>query len=277
MSRVIETVENVYRFFFLRKWAYGLNQMLFQLSIRGLGIMNYENNNLSGEKSFLKSVCEKYSDRFICLDVGANIGKYSSKVKSMNPQSEVYAFEPHPNTFKKLANDAEKYNYKVFNLGLSDVEGKLELYDYQEKNGSTHASLYKDVIEDIHNQDSIHLTVDITTVDNFVEENEIVKINLLKIDVEGNELKVIMGAKKQIENQKIDIIHFEFNEMNVISGTFLKNVIDNLPGYNIFRMLPYGLVKLNYKPLNCEVFAYQNIVAIRDSLETDQLDVLQLN
>lgn len=272
MGKITETIENVYRFFFLRKYAYGLNELLFQLSIRGLGIMNYENEKLSGEESFLQSICKKY-ENLTCLDIGANVGKYSSKIKQFNPQATVYAFEPHFKTFIQLEENAKKHNYKVFNIGLGDKYGKLKLYDYKDNSGSTHASLYKAVIEDIHKQESTCFTVDIDTIDNFADSYKIEHINLLKIDVEGHELNAIYGASNLINERKIDIIHFEFNEMNIVSGTFLKDIIVQLPNYKIFRMLPYGLVELKYSPL-CEIFAYQNIVAIRNNIDMKSLKTI---
>ena len=64
----------------------------------------------------------------------------------------------------------------------------------------------------------------------------------------------------------IDLIHFEFNEMNVASRIFFKDFYDLLKGYRFYRMLPDGLIDLGeYKAYQMEIFGYQNIVAIRHS------------
>ncbi len=65
----------------------------------------------------------------------------------LNLNAELYAFEPHPKTFKKLQKIADELSFKAFNVGVGDKSETLKIYDYKEKDGSTHASIYKDVIE----------------------------------------------------------------------------------------------------------------------------------
>ena len=88
------------------------------------------------------------------------------------------------------------------------------------------------------------------------------KIGLLKIDTEGHEFEVLKGAENLLKAGKIEMIHLEFNEMNVFSRVFFKDIWDYLPNYDLYRMLPDGLVHIkNYSPVFCEIFAYQNLVA----------------
>lgn len=66
-----------------------------------------------------------------------------------------------------------------------------------------------------------------------------------------------------IANRKIKAIHFEFNEMNVHSRAFFRDFWNLLDGYRFYRLLPNEMLEIKtYHPLYCEVFAYQNIVAI---------------
>lgn len=257
------TLISIYRFFFLKKFLFKFNKLLFKLSLRGLGILNFESDRLSGECAFIKKI-SKILNNSIVVDVGANIGGYSDNVISLAPNVKIYAFEPHPTTFKKLEIQANEHKYIALNAACSDVEGKLKLYDYQAQGGTSHASLYEEVFSKIHKGISEIWEVDVTTIDEFVKLYKIPKISLLKIDTEGNELKVLQGAKQTIAEKKVDIIHFEFNEMNVVSGVFLKNIYEALNDYFFYRMLPNSLVNLGeYCPIEWEIFAYQNIVAIR--------------
>jgi hypothetical protein len=142
------------------------------------------------------------------------------------------------------------------------AEGSFTLYDYADNDGSEHASLHRGVIEQIHNGSVVEHQVKVVSLDDFAVREGIERIALLKIDTEGHEFEVLRGATRLLKNGKIDIIHFEFNEMNVVSGVFFKNIWDFLPEYNFYRMLPDGLVQIkNYNPVFCEIFAYQNIVA----------------
>jgi FkbM family methyltransferase len=151
---------------------------------------------------------------------------------------------------------------KTYNLGIGASEASLYLYDYADKDGSPHASLYKDVIEQIHKGQAIAHEVRIISLDAFVIKHNIKRVGLLKIDTEGHELEVLRGFEQCIRDNKVDLIHFEFNEMNIASRIFFKDLWEFLPNYDLFRMLPDGLVPIrNYSPVFCEIYAYQNIVA----------------
>ena len=66
----------------------------------------------------------------------------------------------------------------------------------------------------------------------------------------------------------IEGTYSEFNEMNVFSRTFLKGFMDFLDDYEPFRILPRGrLLSLRpYRAFRVEIFAYQNIIFIREDL-----------
>ena len=252
----------IYRYLFARECFHALNRLLFDCSLRGLGILNYESNALSGEATFLSQYL-KGKNRCIVFDVGANVGKYSSEILTINPATVVYAFEPHPKTFLQLTANINSPNFLANNCAVGHEQGFLTLYDYADRDGSSHASLYKDVIETIHKAKSVEHKVEVIALHAFVKRNSIDAIDLLKIDTEGNELNVLKGLSEYLRNGRVKAIHFEFNEMNVSSRTYFRDFWDLLPNFLFFRLLPKGLTPItNYVPVSCEIFAYQNIVAI---------------
>jgi FkbM family methyltransferase len=195
--------------------------------------------------------------------VGANVGDYSRKIFQACPQAAMYAFEPHPKTYAVLTNAMRQSNFLPANAAAGEKEGEFSLFDYESQDGSSHASLYKDVIENIHKAKSIEHKVMVIELGAFARSKNIEKIDLLKIDTEGNELSVLKGILGYIEAGKIEAIHFEFNEMNVSSRTYFRDFWELLPNYDFYRLLPDGMARIDrYSPLYCEIFAYQNIVAI---------------
>ncbi|MDZ8078793.1 MAG: FkbM family methyltransferase [Nostoc sp. DcaGUA01] len=273
-QNILDIVISTYRFFFLRKSFFKLNKLIFSLSLRGMGILNHENDRLSGEDFFIKKIA-KILHNSVVIDVGANIGNYSNKIKTSSPSTNIYAFEPHPNTFKELEFQANQNHYVALNAACSDLAGSLQLYDYEKK--TSHASLYKDVIDKIHKGVSQSWHVNVTTIDEFIKSSEIERIKLLKIDTEGNELKVLLGAKETLAEGLIDIIQLEFNEMNVISRVFFRDIYEILNNYLLYRLLPDGLVFLGeYYSLNLEIFAYQNIIGIRKEYINEVKDWLDI-
>jgi len=255
----------LYTIAFARKRFQKFNKLLYFLSLHGLGILNYENSRVSGEERFLKTYLANKSG--IVLDIGANQGNYTENVIKYNSMTKVYAFEPHPVTWIKLRDRfRDSPSVVIVNQGMSNESGSLMLYDYRDRNGSSHASLFSDVITDIHScDDAFSHLVELTTLDKFSDENNIQEICLLKIDVEGNELKVLKGAQRLIKEKRINAIHFEFNEMNTCSRSFFRDFWQILEDFKLYRLLPESMLEIHgYSPVSCEIFAYQNIVAIRD-------------
>src|SRR6185436_3522307 len=91
-------------------------------------------------------------------------------------------------------------------------------------------------------------------------------VDFLKIDTEGNELKVLKGAQSLLQKNAIRAIQFEFNEMNVVSRVFLRDFYDILAGYTFYRLLPDGLLPLGRYSARNEIFAFQNIFAVNDAV-----------
>ncbi len=259
MEKIIE----IYVFLFARPFFTRFNKLLYRLSLSGLGILNYKTTKISGEKNFIeKFISNKFG---IVIDVGANVGEYISELNEINKSIIIHAFEPHPLTFTKLSENTKNFsNVFIHNKGVSSKSGYLNLYDYGANDGSEHASLFSDVISEIHGSQSvISHEVELIDLDSFIDTNQITEVSLLKIDTEGHELEVLRGCLKSINLGKIKIIHFEFNEMNVVSRVFFKDFWKILSNYDFYRLLPRGMIRItNYNPLNCEIFAYQNIVAI---------------
>lgn len=252
----------LYRFLFARPAFEGFNLLLNRLSLSGLGILNYENSHISGETFFLKGYLSDFSTGVV-LDVGANVGRYSCEVLGINPRLQVFAFEPHPHSYLQLAANIAHPNFYAINAAVGNQTGSLTLYDYECDDGSSHASLHRQVIEEIHQKKSISHQVKVIRLDSYLKEQGIDDIKLIKIDIEGNELAVLQGLSSYLLSGKIQAIQFEFNEMNIISRVFFKDFWDLMPNFDFYRLLPTSMIPISkYAPLKCEIFAYQNIVAI---------------
>ena len=264
-EKLFNMLAGLYRTLFARPGCYHLNKLLFDLSARGLGLQNYQNDRVSGEAYVLHRLLARYP-KPVVLDVGANRGNYAEKVLSSIAGAELYAFEPHPETFRALEIVARRRNFQARNCGMGAEPGTLKLYDRQAGGeGTEHASLYREVIEGIHQVPAVETEVAVTTVDAFVAEQGIRQIAMLKIDTEGHEYQVLCGARETLERGAIDLIQIEFNEMNVVSRVFYRDFYNLLAGqYDIYRLLPGGLLPLaKYRPLHCELFTFQNLLFVR--------------
>jgi FkbM family methyltransferase len=265
----------IYRRLFVRRAYFRWHRMLHSVGLRGMGMFNYEDERVSGEDWLMRALAQIW-ERPVVLDVGANEGSYAAKLKERLAGARVICFEPHPKTFARLSVRAKACGFETMNMGCSDVPGSAELFDYREGGGSEHASLYSQVIEQTGKQGE-RIEIKLTSVDEYTASAGIDHINLLKIDTEGNELKVLKGASRMLERGAIDVIQFEFNEMNVISRVFFRDFVEVLPQYCLYRLLPDGLVSLEpYQPWTCEIFGFQNVLAVRKQAEARVREALHV-
>ena len=139
----------------------------------------------------------------VVIDVGANIGWYSVLIDALSPPNvKIYAFEPEPLNFKLLKENLKLNKAsKVIPIrkALGEKRGIVKMFLYPTKNSGRHSLI------PMYNYGSV--SVEMITLDDFAKENEINKIKLLKIDVEGYEYMVLKGAENIIES--IDFIILE--------------------------------------------------------------------
>ncbi len=177
------------------------------------------------------------------------------------PQAALYAFEPHPATFRgrraKLGNRAHLNEF-----ALSAAVGQTNLYNRNDLDGFEHATMCPEVIAALHKRTAIPTSVKMSTIDTFAETHKIDRIDFLKIDTEGHELEVLRGARGLLNAGKIRYVQFEFNKMNSASRVFLADFRALLTGHRLFRMLPSGPAPVDLAPLTSEVFAFQNLLAV---------------
>ena len=249
----------------------GIN--LLKLAYNNVGILKSQDYKVSGEAFVIESVLPRAISKTkqIIFDVGANEGEYSNLLTMHFPDAEIYSFEPVVDTYNILNNNIrQNKNIKCFNVGLGDRQEVVDIYTYDTKDNNKHASVYSSVITDLHHapNDVKSFTAVMDTIDDFCKKEEMSHIDFLKIDTEGHELSVLKGATSLLERGAVKLIQFEFNEMNIVSRVFLKDFYDllNQYSYDLYRMDEKRLVDIReYKSRN-EIFAFQNILAVRKDI-----------
>ena len=126
------------------------------------------------------------------VDIGANIGYYSLLAADLVGESGmVIAFEPEPGVFESLTRSvaANQYsNVRLHNVGLSNREGKLQLYRARD----TAHSLVEATEQDPQFRGAV--VVEVAILDRYASATELdERVRLIKIDVEGEEVRVVEG------------------------------------------------------------------------------------
>ena len=239
---------------------------LVMTAYQEMGILKHLEENC-GEDFLIKVFLNnrfKNINQPVLFDVGANRGDFANILHGVFPNAIIHAFEPISSSYRLLKANCNHDNVILNNVGLGFVSCKTEMYHYNDGFANQHASLYAEVLSEIHNQQKVvSEEISINSIDDYCSMNGITTIDFLKIDTEGNELNVLKGAQRMINSNSINIIQFEFNEMNIISRVFLKDFYTILRGYEFYRLNTNELLPLGkYKSIN-EIFQFQNIFAIK--------------
>ncbi len=137
------------------------------------------------------------------LDLGANIGVYSLiAAQSVGPTGSVYSFEPEPQNFQLLVRNLGENglsNVTPLQKAVSSRNGTITLY-FDDINFSC-ASLGKPNVT----RDSGGVEVEAITLDSFVQQNS-VRVDFIKIDIQGAEGLFLQGAKSVLSSQNPQIL-----------------------------------------------------------------------
>jgi len=165
------------------------------------------NNNLWEKQSnTLWSTLAKNSE--VVFDIGANTGYYSLLAKANNPRSKVFGFEPVEHIFKwyKSNCDLNQFDVKCYNLALSDRVGQQYIYRSNTPQNIYSASLDYQFAKS-HSKRAVEpVAIETITLKNFIKTNNVNRIDLMKVDVEGYELKVLEGMGKYLALYKPSMI-----------------------------------------------------------------------
>jgi FkbM family methyltransferase len=148
-----------------------------------------------GGAAFAGYLAHKLSagDRFI--EIGANVGFFALRAAQLvGPAGRIYAFEPEPDIFEALVRSAHANGYtqlEAFQLALSDREDEVAFYRARD---GTASSLVPEAPGKERRYERT-LRTRMTSLDKLVDEGrlELVRIALVKIDVEGAEVQTVAG------------------------------------------------------------------------------------
>mgnify|MGYP006090499665 CR=1 FL=1 len=259
----------IYIFIFGRKRMQFFNNIFLSLTLNAKGYKNYGSFEKTGEKKFINKISKDLS---LCLDIGANIGAYTKLLLS-ETNAKIISFEPLPNAFEDLKKIEDKNldRLKVFNYAIGEKNDILDLNYSDDK--SEKASFTKDLdkLSFYEFKKNKKIKSEVVTLDYFFNKNLDLlskEIDLIKIDTEGFEFEVIIGAKQTIKTKQPKYIQIEFNWHQLFKGQTLYNFSRHLEEYDLFQILPYGndLVKVDPNRPETNIFHLSNFIYIRKDI-----------
>ena len=172
--------------------------------------------------SILKFLVNKLSknEENIIFDIGANIGQSIDRFQNIFPRNKIYSFEPTPNLFenlvKKYSNDK---NVIINKYAISNENNTNDFFTYKyhrinslystDKKTKFHKS--RKIASEEKNDDFFQKIIKVETkkLDTIAEEYKLDSIDIIKIDTQGNEDKILEGCHNLLSSKKVKIIELE--------------------------------------------------------------------
>lgn len=197
---------------------------------------------------------------FNCIDVGANAGLITLKMASaVGPKGRVFAFEPNPDYAERLRSNLRLNpslipRVHVIQKGASENAGTLKLFETGELLGNSYMSdEYNSELWNKGGPDD-YIECPVTAIDGELSEY---RIDLIKIDVEGMEAKVLKGAVNTVKAHKPYLVYETLVESFDAADILKMEQLVKKLGYYIFMLVPSvgKLVECSYPNLPPDVIA----------------------
>jgi FkbM family methyltransferase len=211
----------------------------------------------NGEKALLDCLSEMPFR--VIFDVGANVGTWSTHALNVFPHATLHAFEIVPTTFEALSRriiNMPRVNINPF--GLSDHAGRVHVYVYSSNLISSMFALDDEAMS------TGRIDCEVRCGADYAVAHDIQHIDILKIDVEGAEGKVLAGFEPMISEGRVRLIQFEYNRGALLGDFLLKHsyAFFTQRGYQLGKLTPNGVQFHTYSFCH-EDFVGPNYVACR--------------
>ena len=201
-------------------------------------VMNSKNPFLA-QKTFFAG--EK---NLVVFDVGAYVGDITAIYTKTFPSATVYCFEPFADSFQELSRLARQESIKPYQIAFSDQNGKAMFQVNTDRScnsmfprPSAGAKYYSKSSQNIG-----QIEVETQKLDTFCDTENITDIDILKLDVEGSELKVLKGASERLKDKRIRLIYTEVMFVpHYEGGCLFCDVLDFLSRYDYTLFNLYNL------------------------------------
>jgi FkbM family methyltransferase len=149
-----------------------------------------------------------FRDGMVVIDAGANIGLHTLFItKRVAPSGKVFSFEASQKNFNRLVENWGRTTLKNVNLypfALGDKRGKIFFRD--DVGDSSRSRIV---------QKNSGLVVDMISLDDFCQNESIACIDLIKLDVEGAEMRFLQGGKSPFSRGGCRILQIELDQNNL--------------------------------------------------------------
>lgn len=223
----------------------------------GIEIIKYPTNELDRR---IKLINNFKID--VIFDIGANIGQYGGEMRNLGFKGSIFSFEPMKKAFEKLQKNASNdTNWKVFNYSIGEKDGQTTI---NVSKNSVSSSLLENLSQLTDSAPEAEFVdkeiIEIRKLDSVFDSLNLDGKNIyLKIDTQGYEEMVLLGAEKTLE--KVIGIQIEMSFIPSYKGSItfdqMKTKLNNL-GFELFAIENGFYDKKTGKQLEIDGVFYKN-------------------
>ena len=202
--------------------------------------ISYLFSSAANEKKLLKKIFN--NKQLVVIDIGANQGNFIGFLKDNFILKKIYIFEPIKELSEQIKLRFKSNKIIISNLAISNKKGKKKFYQYSVTSTS---SLYKqnNTFKSLKELDEV-FNVETNKFDNLFNKN--LKIDICKIDVQGEDYKVLLGMRQNLKKGNIKILKIELSLKTLYNGATANfyEILNYLRFYN-YKLI--SLTKIKYK------------------------------
>ncbi|MDB4446571.1 FkbM family methyltransferase [Akkermansiaceae bacterium] len=148
----------------------------------------------------------------VCLDVGANIGIYSCLMAIWSGSSgSVHAFEPVNHIRRKLDLNVRinrLRNVRINSIVLGEKAGTIEMNQVREGHfrAGTSTLTENESVESMGKESFDRVEVEMMTVDEYLDQKQVDRVDFVKVDIEGYEINFLKGASRLFNEYRPNVL-----------------------------------------------------------------------
>jgi len=220
-----------------------LNMILntYFLNVFGLKI-----SKTIGDNSFqvMKDLLGRHDD-IVIIDGGAYQGTFSLDARQFFSKAVVHAFEPQKDSYNLLLNATRHDSMiKQHNVALSESDGTAEFHINSSPLTNSLSTTSRDgnrYFQGFNDEVRVE-TVEVMSLSSFLRSEEIDRVDILKLDLQGHELSALKGMGEDL--RKVKAIYLEIQFLEIYDGTPLFSEVANyLDGFGFSFYNFFGLTR----------------------------------
>ena len=202
--------------------------------------ISYLFSSTANEAKLLKKIFN--NKKIVLVDIGTNEGNFIDFLSKNFLFKKAFCFEPIKELSEKIKKKYSSKNMLISNIALSNKKEKKSFYQYSITSTS---SLYKqnDTFKALKKLKKV-FKVDTNKFDNLFNKN--LKIDISKIDVQGEDLNVLLGMKKNLKKKNIRLLKLELSFTSFYKNTS-SNFYEILNFLKIYKYILISISKIKYK------------------------------